>query len=49
MIQETMTHICRVCERIQIVKKGPNRCGNAQDHGKDCGASRVLKPKQAYW
>ena len=42
-----MTPLCRVCERTQIVKKGANRCGNTQHHGKDCGASGVLKPKQA--
>ena len=44
-----MTPLCRVCERTQIVKKGANRCGKAQHHGKDCGASGVLKPKQASW
>ena len=43
-----MTPLCRVCERTQIVKKGANRCGNAQDHCKDCGTYRVLMPKQAY-
>ena len=48
MIQETMTHVCRVCERTHIVKNGTHRCGNAQDHCKDCGTYRVLKPKQAY-
>ena len=49
MIQETMTHACRVCESTNIVKNGTNRCGNAQSHCKDCGTSRVLKPKPAYW
>ena len=44
-----MTPLCRVCERTQIVKKGANRCGNTQHHGKDCGASGVLKPKPASW
>ena len=48
MIQETMTHVCRVCERTHIVKNGTHRCGNAQYHCKDCGTYRVLKPKQAY-
>jgi insertion element IS1 protein InsB len=48
MIQETMTHVCRVCESTHIVKNGTNRCGNAQYHCKDCGTYRVLKPKQAY-
>ncbi len=49
MIQETMTHVCRVCESTNIVKNGTNRCGNAQYHCKDCGTYRVLKPKPAYW
>jgi insertion element IS1 protein InsB len=48
MIQATMTHVCRVCERTQIVNNGTNRCGNAQSHCKDCGTYRVLTPKQAY-
>src|SRR5947209_17725543 len=48
MIQETMTHVCRVCRSTNIVKNGTNRCGNAQYHCKDCGAYRVLKPKQIY-
>ena len=30
-------------------KRDPNRCRKAQHHGKDCGASGVLKPKQASW
>jgi transposase-like protein len=48
MIQETMTHVCRVCKSTTSVKNGTNRCGNAQYHCKDCGAYRVLTPKQAY-
>ena len=48
MIQETMTHVCRVWRSSHIVKNGTNRCGNAQDHCKDCGTYRVLIPKQAY-
>lgn len=48
MIQEILTHVCRVCESTLIVKNGTNRCGNAQYHCKDCGTYRVLKPKQAY-
>jgi len=48
MIQETMTHVCRVCERTPSIKNGTKRCGNAQSHGKDCGTYRVLTPKQAY-
>jgi insertion element IS1 protein InsB len=47
MIQETMIHACRVCKSTPIVKNGTNRCGNAQDHCKDCGTSRVLTPTQA--
>ena len=48
MIQETTTHVCRVCKSTHIVKNGTNRCGNAQYHCKDCGAYRVLKPTQVY-
>jgi len=48
MIQETMTHVCRVCESTHIVKNGTNRYGNAQYHCKDCGTYRVFMPKQAY-
>src|SRR2546421_896138 len=48
MIQETMTHVCRVCRSTNIVKNGTNRCGNAQYHCKDCGTYRVLMSKQAY-
>jgi insertion element IS1 protein InsB len=48
MIQETMTHVCCVCERTHIVKNGTNRGGNAQYHCKDYGTYRVLKPKPAY-
>ena len=48
MIQETMTHVCRVCESTHIVKNGTKHCGNAQYHCKDCGTYRVLKPKPAY-
>jgi insertion element IS1 protein InsB len=48
MIQETMTHACRVCKSTHIVKNGSNRCGNAQYHCKDCGTYRVLMPKQTY-
>src|SRR5229473_5802967 len=46
MIQETTTHVCRVCKRTQIVKNGTNRCGNAHYHCKNGGTYRVLKPKQ---
>src|SRR6266487_2052906 len=45
MIQETITHICRVCKSTRIVKNGSNRCGNPQYHCKDCGTYRVLQPK----
>src|SRR5436305_8251506 len=48
MIQETMTHVCRVCRSTNIVKNGTNRCGNAQYHCKDCGTYRFLRPKPAY-
>jgi transposase-like protein len=48
MIQETMTHICRVCKSTNLVKNGTNRCGNSQYHWKDCGTYRVLSPKHVY-
>ena len=48
MIQETVTHVCRVCGSTNIVKNGTNRCGNAQYHCKDGGTYRVLTPKQVY-
>jgi IS1 family transposase/transposase-like protein len=48
MIQETITHICRVCKSTNIVKNGSNRCGNLQYHCKDCGTYRVLQPKILY-
>ena len=47
-MQETMTQACHACKSTNIVKKGTNRCENAQYHCKDCGAYRVLTPKQAY-
>jgi insertion element IS1 protein InsB len=49
MIQETITHICRVCKSTNSVKNGSNRCGNPQYHCKDCGTYRVLQPKPVYW
>lgn len=48
MIQETTTHVCRVCKSTHSVKNGTNRCGNAQYHYKDYGAYRVLKPTHVY-
>ncbi len=48
MIQETRTSTCRACGSANIVRNGTNRCGNVQYHGKDCGTSRVLKPKQVH-
>jgi transposase-like protein len=48
MIQETITHMCRVCKSTKIVKNGTNRCGNPQYHCKDCGTYRILQPKTHY-
>jgi insertion element IS1 protein InsB len=48
MIQETITHTCRICKSTHIVKNGTNRCGTPQYHCKDCGTSRVLQPKPIY-
>jgi len=33
------------CKSTTIVRNGTNRYGKAQDHCKDCGVYRVLKPK----
>jgi insertion element IS1 protein InsB len=46
MIQVITTYKCRVCGSEHIVKNGTNKAGNAQYHCKDCGAYRVLDPKQ---
>jgi IS1 family transposase/transposase-like protein len=46
MIQVTRTYKCRVCGSENIVKNGKNKAGQAQYHCKDCGAYRVLEPKQ---
>jgi IS1 family transposase/transposase-like protein len=46
MIQVTMSK-CRACGSENIVKNGRNKAGNAQYHGKDCGAYPVLVPKSA--
>jgi insertion element IS1 protein InsB len=48
MIQETITHTCRICKSTHIVKNGTNRCGTPQYHCKDCGTYRVLQPKPIY-
>jgi transposase-like protein len=46
MIIVTKTYKCRVCGSENIVKNGKNKAGQAQYHCKDCGAYRVLEPKQ---
>ena len=48
MIQETTTYTCRSCGSANIIKNGTNKCGNPQYHCKDCGAYRVLKPKEPH-
>jgi transposase-like protein len=48
MIQKTRTYTCRACGSANSVRNGTNHCGNAHYHWKDCGISRVLKPKQVY-
>ena len=48
MIQETITHTCSRCGSPNIVRNGRNKCGNPQYYCKDCGAHRVLKPKQKH-
>lgn len=48
MIQETITYTCERCGSPNLVRNGTNKCGNRQYHCKDCGAYRVLKPKQDY-
>ena len=44
----TITYHCRVCDSINIVRNGTNRCDSPQYHCKDCGAYRVLEPSQAH-
>jgi insertion element IS1 protein InsB len=46
MIQVMTTYKCRVCGSENIVRNGKNKAGQAQYHCKDCGAYRVLEPKQ---
>ena len=48
MIQMTITYRCRVCGSINIIKNGINKCGSPQYHCKDCGAYRVLEPRQTH-
>ncbi len=48
MIQETITYTCSCCGSTNIVRNGTNKCGKQQYHCKDCGAYRVLKPRQGY-
>jgi len=48
MIQETITYKCSRCGSPNIVRNGRNKCGNQQYYCKDCGAHRVLKPKQKH-
>jgi len=48
MIQETITYTCNRCGSTNIVRNGTNKYGKQQYHCKDCGAYRVLKPRQGY-
>jgi insertion element IS1 protein InsB len=48
MIKEIITHRCERCGSIDLVRNGTNKCGNPQYHCKNCGAYRVLKPKQVH-
>ncbi len=48
MIKETITYTCSRCGSPRIVRNGRNKCGSPQYHCKDCGAHRVLKPKQKH-
>ena len=48
MIQETVTHKCSRCDSPNIVRNGYNKCGSPQYYCKNCGAHRVLKPKQKH-
>ena len=45
MIQKTITYSYHSCKSINIVKNGTNKCGNPQYYCHDCGAYRVLEPK----
>ena len=48
MIEETIIHQCSRCGSENIVRNGHNKSGNQQYYCKDCGASRVLNPKQKH-
>ena len=48
MIQDVKTFSCRNCRSENIVRNGHNRYGSQQYRCKDCGASKVLEPKQHY-
>jgi transposase-like protein len=45
MIQETITHKCRSCNSVNIVKNGHNAQGRQQYWCKDCNKRAVLHLK----
>jgi transposase-like protein len=44
MIQEIITHRCRCCDSVNIVKNGHNAQGQQQYWCKDCNKRAVLHP-----
>lgn len=48
MIKEIITYTCSQCGSANITRNGHNKCGSPQYYCKDCGAHRVLKPKQKH-
>jgi insertion element IS1 protein InsB len=48
MIREIITHQCRACASINIVKNGKNRHRKQQFKCKDCGKQAVLNPSEKY-
>ena len=48
MIKETITYTCSRCGSPNIARNGHNKCGSPQYYCKDCGAHRVLNPKQKH-
>ena len=46
MIQTSQVNHCRDCGSAHIVRNGRNRCGSQQYLCRECGASKVLHPKQ---
>ena len=48
MIRTSKVHHCRECGSAPLVKNAHNRCGSQQYLCRECGASKVLLPKQRH-